>query len=94
MVVTVDRDLDEVPANICFDRVVLEGNRSLAITYQKDKVNAGEVLALVEDFPAAVPAGLLLFAVLIAGLYAWTRGRARDGLPADEIQADVEGALR
>ncbi|MEA1071963.1 OPT family oligopeptide transporter [Sphingomonas sp. LY160] len=56
--------------------------------------NAGEVLALVEDFPAAVPAGLLLFAVLIAGLYAWTRGRARDGLPAAETQADVEGALR
>ena len=48
VVVTVDRDLSEVPANICFDKVVLEGQRSLAITYQKDKVNAGEVLAALQ----------------------------------------------
>lgn len=48
VVVTVDRDLDAVPANICFDRVVLEGARNLAITYQKDKVNAGEVLAALQ----------------------------------------------
>lgn len=48
VVVTVDRDLAEVPANICFDKVVLEGERSLAITYQKDKVNAGEVLAALQ----------------------------------------------
>ena len=48
VVVTVDRDLAEVPANICFDKVVLEGDRNLAITYQKDKVNAGEVLAALQ----------------------------------------------
>ena len=48
VVVTVDRDLEDVPANICFDRVTLEGSRSLAITYQKDKVNAGEVLAALQ----------------------------------------------
>jgi ABC-2 type transport system ATP-binding protein len=48
VVVTIDRDLAEVPANICFDKVVLEGSRSLAITYQKDKVNAGEVLAALQ----------------------------------------------
>jgi ABC-2 type transport system ATP-binding protein len=48
VVVTVDRDLSEVPANICFDKVALEGDRSLAITYQKDKVNAGEVLAALQ----------------------------------------------
>jgi ABC-2 type transport system ATP-binding protein len=48
VVVTVDRDLTEVPANICFDRVTLEGTRNLAITYQKDKVNAGEVLAALQ----------------------------------------------
>ena len=48
VVVTVDRDLTEVPANICFDRVTLEGSRNLAITYQKDKVNAGEVLAALQ----------------------------------------------
>ncbi len=48
VVVTIDRDLDQVPANICFDRVTLEGSRNLAITYQKDKVNAGEVLAALQ----------------------------------------------
>lgn len=48
VVVTVDRDLAEVPENICFDKVVLEGERSLAITYQKDKVNAGQVLAALQ----------------------------------------------
>jgi ABC-2 type transport system ATP-binding protein len=48
VVVTIDRDLAEVPANICFDKVVLEGSRNLAITYQKDKVNAGEVLAALQ----------------------------------------------
>ena len=48
VVVTVDRDLSAVPDNICFDKVVLEGERSLAITYQKDKVNAGEVLAALQ----------------------------------------------
>lgn len=48
VVVTVDRDLSAVPDNICFDRVVLQGERSLAITYQKDKVNAGEVLAALQ----------------------------------------------
>ena len=48
VVVTIDRDLDRVPDNICFDKVVLEGTRSLAITYQKDKVNAGEVLAALQ----------------------------------------------
>jgi ABC-2 type transport system ATP-binding protein len=48
VVVTVDRSLSEVPANICFDKVVLESDRSLAITYQKDKVNAGEVIAALQ----------------------------------------------
>jgi ABC-2 type transport system ATP-binding protein len=48
VVVTIDRDLTEVPVNICFDKVVLEGDRNLAITYQKDKVNAGEVLAALQ----------------------------------------------
>jgi ABC-2 type transport system ATP-binding protein len=48
VVVTVDRDLAAVPENICFDKVVLQGERSLAITYQKDKVNAGEVLAALQ----------------------------------------------
>jgi ABC-2 type transport system ATP-binding protein len=45
--VTVDRDLAQAPDAVCFDRVVLKGARTLEITYSKDRVNAGEVLAAV-----------------------------------------------
>lgn len=45
--VTIDRDLDAAPDAICFDKVVLKGSRVLEITYAKDRVNAGEVLAAV-----------------------------------------------
>ena len=43
--VTVDRDLDRPPSAPCFEKIELKGPRTLAITYSKDKVNAGEVLA-------------------------------------------------
>jgi ABC-2 type transport system ATP-binding protein len=46
--VTVDRDVSAVPENICFSKIELRGERVLAITYSKDKVNAGEVLAAVQ----------------------------------------------
>jgi len=46
--VTVDRDLDKAPDAGCFDKVELQGSRTLVITYAKDKVNAGEVLAAVQ----------------------------------------------
>jgi ABC-2 type transport system ATP-binding protein len=46
--VTVDRDLTEVPQAICFDKIDIIGERTLAITYRKDKVNAGEVLAALQ----------------------------------------------
>ncbi|MCL6679450.1 ABC transporter ATP-binding protein [Sphingomonas sp. RG327] len=50
VVVTIDRDLDAVPTNTCFDNIVLIDERTLEITYQKDKVNAGQVLgALTAD---------------------------------------------
>jgi ABC-2 type transport system ATP-binding protein len=50
VVVTIDRDLDEVPVNSCFDNIVLVDERTIEITYRKDKVNAGQVLnALTED---------------------------------------------
>jgi ABC-2 type transport system ATP-binding protein len=45
--VTVDRDLAVAPAATCFDKVVLKGGRVLEITYDKRRVNAGEVLAAV-----------------------------------------------
>ena len=50
VVVTIDRDLDRVPANDSFDNIVLVDERTLEITYRKDKVNAGQVLgALTAD---------------------------------------------
>ena len=45
MVVEVDRDVEGAPDAPCFDRVVQTGPRTLEITYRKDRVNAGEVLA-------------------------------------------------
>jgi ABC-2 type transport system ATP-binding protein len=45
--VTVDRDVPATPANDCFQKIELKGARTLAITYRKDQVNAGEVLAAV-----------------------------------------------
>jgi ABC-2 type transport system ATP-binding protein len=43
--IVVDRDLAVAPANACFDKIELTGERTLAITYRKDRVNAGDVLA-------------------------------------------------
>lgn len=45
VVVTLDRDVTEAPVNRCFERVEAIDTRSLAITYRKDRANAGEVLA-------------------------------------------------
>ena len=50
VVVTFDRDIAEVPANACFDNISLVDERTLEITYRKDRVNAGQVLgALTAD---------------------------------------------
>ncbi|MEA3030860.1 MAG: type transport system ATP-binding protein [Sphingomonadales bacterium] len=43
--IVVDRDLAIAPVNACFDKIELTGERTLAITYRKDRVNAGDVLA-------------------------------------------------
>src|SRR5690348_7019015 len=45
VVVTFDRDIANVPTNICFENIKLVDERTLEITYRKDKVNAGQVLA-------------------------------------------------
>ena len=45
MVVTVDRVVPVAPENACFDKIEVSGERQLTITYRKDRVNAGEVLA-------------------------------------------------
>jgi ABC-2 type transport system ATP-binding protein len=46
--VTVDRDVEALPDASCFEKIELKGERTLAITYRKDKVNAGEVLAALQ----------------------------------------------
>ena len=48
VVVTVDRDLAVAPIASCFDKIEITGERQLAITYRKDRVNAGEVLAALQ----------------------------------------------
>lgn len=47
--VTVDRDLDQAPGAPCFQKIELKSARTLAITYDKSKVNAGEVLAALQQ---------------------------------------------
>jgi len=46
--VTVDRDLTQAPAASCFEKIELKSPRTVVITYSKDKVNAGEVLASLQ----------------------------------------------
>ena len=45
---TVDRDVASVPDHASFGKIVLKGGRTLEITYAKDRVNAGQVLAAVQ----------------------------------------------
>jgi ABC-2 type transport system ATP-binding protein len=50
VVVTFDRDIASVPTSPCFENIALVDERTLEITYRKDKVNAGQVLtALTAD---------------------------------------------
>ncbi|WP_129792257.1 ABC transporter ATP-binding protein [Sphingosinicella sp. CPCC 101087] len=46
--VTVDRDVTTPVDASCFEKVELKGDRTLAITYRKDRVNAGDVLAALQ----------------------------------------------
>ncbi|MFC7536195.1 ABC transporter ATP-binding protein [Sphingomonas sp. GCM10030256] len=48
VVVTVDRDLLAAPDAPCFDKIEITGERTLSITYRKDRVNAGDVLAALQ----------------------------------------------
>ena len=49
VVVTVDRDLVAAPSAPCFEKIELKGERTLTITYDKSRVNAGEVLGAVQS---------------------------------------------
>ncbi|MEP3051835.1 MAG: ABC transporter ATP-binding protein [Erythrobacter sp.] len=46
--VTVDADLDEPPQHGSFAKVELSGPRCVEVTYDKDNLNAGQVLAILQ----------------------------------------------
>ncbi|HST36987.1 MAG TPA: ABC transporter ATP-binding protein [Allosphingosinicella sp.] len=46
--VVVDRDIAHALENACFEQIEQMGERTLAITYRKDRVNAGDVLAALQ----------------------------------------------
>ncbi|QIL01592.1 ABC transporter ATP-binding protein [Sphingomonas sinipercae] len=48
VVVTFDKAVEDVPTNDCFQNIGLLDERTLQITYRKDRVNAGEVLAALQ----------------------------------------------
>jgi ABC-2 type transport system ATP-binding protein len=54
VVVTFDHDIAKVPANCCFENITLIDERTLEITYRKDKVNAGQVLSALADDGLAI----------------------------------------
>ena len=45
VVVTFDKDIAKVPTASCFENIMLLDERTLEISYRKDQVNAGQVLA-------------------------------------------------
>lgn len=49
VIVTVDREFATLPKATCFDRIERIDDRTFEIGYRKDRVNAGEVLAAVQD---------------------------------------------
>ena len=48
VVVSFDHDLESVPTHDCFEDIRLLDERTMEITYRKDKVNAGDVLAALQ----------------------------------------------
>jgi ABC-2 type transport system ATP-binding protein len=52
--VTVDRDMSSVPDAPCFEKVERVDDRTLTITYLKDRANAGQVLAAVQSSGLAI----------------------------------------
>jgi ABC-2 type transport system ATP-binding protein len=48
VVLTLDRDVAEAPKHDAFEKTELVADRTVEITYNKDRMNAGEVLAAVQ----------------------------------------------
>jgi ABC-2 type transport system ATP-binding protein len=48
VVLTLDRDIVEAPRHDAFEKAEMLGDRTVEITYNKDRMNAGEVLSVVQ----------------------------------------------
>jgi ABC-2 type transport system ATP-binding protein len=48
VVLTLDRDVDTAPVHAAFEKAELVADRMVEITYNKDRINAGEVLSAVQ----------------------------------------------
>lgn len=49
VVLTLDRPMDVAPQHEAFVKSTISGERELRVTYNKDRINAGDVLALVQS---------------------------------------------
>jgi ABC-2 type transport system ATP-binding protein len=49
VVLTLDRDMIAAPQHEAFVKSTISGERELRVTYNKDRINAGDVLALVQS---------------------------------------------
>ena len=54
VVLTLDRDVTNTPENIAFEKVERIADRTIAITYNKDRINAGEVLSAVQGMGVGI----------------------------------------
>ena len=54
VVLTLDRDLAEAPVHPAFHKAQLTGERTVEITYDKDRTNAGEVMGIVQALGYAI----------------------------------------
>ena len=54
VVVTFDRDVERVPTNSCFENIALINERTLEISYRKDRVNAGQILSALASEGLAI----------------------------------------
>jgi ABC-2 type transport system ATP-binding protein len=48
VLLTLDRDVASAPTHEAFEKAELVGDRTVEITYNKDRMNAGEVLSVIQ----------------------------------------------
>jgi ABC-2 type transport system ATP-binding protein len=48
VVLTLDKDISAAPTHAAFEKVEMIAERTVAITYNKDRINAGEVMAVLQ----------------------------------------------